>query len=105
MMLKDLRWDVPVKVPVEPRTARQALLAAARWIEEHGWSPRGYEQEQDRYCVIEAVHEVTSNTRLQSAAVDLLRDHIRDFQPIGITFWNARSDEDTVIATMRAAAR
>jgi hypothetical protein len=84
----------------EPRTAAEVLLTAAKFLEEHGWSPRGYEQAQDRYCLIEAICEVTREQQLRDGAYRLLHDHIG----MGITRWNAGSTEDEVVATMRCVA-
>jgi hypothetical protein len=102
-MLDDLKWYIPKVAPVaKPLTAEESLLAAAKWIEEHGWSATGYEQDGDRFCPIEAIAAVTDH---QQAAIDLLMDHIRRIEPIGITYWNERASEDEVIAAMRAAAK
>jgi hypothetical protein len=93
----------PLTLPTipAPRTVEELLLMAARWIEEHGWSPNGYEQARNRYCAIEAIGEVSRNQNLRDGAYQELSKNIGR----GITYWNAHSTEDEVIATMRQVAR
>lgn len=78
------------------------LLAAARFIEEHGHSQRGHERYLDRWCPVEAINAVSEHAALCVEAFELLRRHIGEWT---ITRWNAHSTEDAVIATMRAAAK
>jgi hypothetical protein len=94
----------PLTLPrvAEPRTAAEVLLTAAKFLEEHGWSPRGHEQAQDRYCAIEAISEVSQNQSLRDGAYEKLRD--ANLSGRGIIYWNAHSTEDEVVATMRKAA-
>jgi hypothetical protein len=97
----------PLTLPTlpAPRTVGELLLMAARFIEEHGWSPTGHEMSQDRYCPIEAICKVTrpEEQQIRDEAYRLLRDQIGKM--VGITRWNERSTEDEVVATMRQAAR
>jgi hypothetical protein len=100
MFVEDKPLTLPCTYPAEPRTGGDVLLAAARFIEEHGWSPNGHKQAQDLYCPVEAISEVTSEQRIRDEAYRLLRDRTGMY----VTRWNAGSTEDEVIATMRVVA-
>jgi hypothetical protein len=116
MFVEEKPLVLPRAHPIQPRTAEDVLLAAARLIEERGWSATGHKyHNHGPVCPIEAIGEVTREQPIRDEAFRLLGDHIgreayprtRDYiyQRIGIVRWNERSTEDEVIATMRAVAK
>jgi hypothetical protein len=101
MFVEDKPLTLPRTHPTQPRTGGDVLLAGARFIEEHGWSPRGHERDLDRWCPIEAINAVSEYGAVRNEAFDLLSRQCGEWT---ITRWNRASTEDEVIATMRAAA-
>lgn len=100
----------PTAVPLEPRerTASDVLLAAARYIEEHGWC-QGIERDHSgRVCVVGALRAVdgcrpgSSLSRPASAAWDRL-DAMFGGYP---AYWNDTPErtEAEVLSALRSAA-
>jgi hypothetical protein len=104
MFVEDKPLTLPRTHPTQPRTAEDALLAAARLIEERGWSATGHRHyNHGPMCPVEAICEVTRDEQIRDEACRLLRDRIGGWR-VGILRWNSLSTEEEVIATMRAAA-
>ena len=85
------------------QTIRQTFLAAAAYIERHGWCQDLYKLPDGRVCLFQALSEVTPCLADRHRAAVRLRKHIGGDS---IQHWNdsiARSADD-VISLLREAA-
>lgn len=73
-MLYDKRWDQQLK-PIELPPERQALLAAAEYIEAHGWCQKFWSR-RGEVCAVTALNETDSygHTSVGKAARRLFFD-------------------------------
>ena len=92
---------LPIIAPVwVPSTPNEVCLAAADYMEKHGWTQRPYYTE--RVCIITAIGRVTPSSELRQKAVRLVKKVIGPL----IVSWNEQPErtEAQVVAMLRAAA-
>jgi hypothetical protein len=99
----------PLREPRE-RTAQDVLLAAARYIEEHGWhGGQSWDGGDKAVCATDAIVEVEPNTALRWAAHDRLIAYLggRPAEYSVVWSWNDAPGrtEAEVLQALRAAAQ
>lgn len=95
--------EVPAKTP------KEALLHAARYIEEHGWTQKAPKDADGGVCLGQALHEVSSG-RVRAQAAKRLSDQlyrVGDFPMDNIIHWNDSicTSAAEAVAALRWAAR
>lgn len=96
---------------IRERTTADVLRAAARYIEEHGWTQAAYEdEERGHVCVLGSINAVTTGVPtihdeqgVGNAAELALEEFLGDRSAVR---WNdeAKRTEQEVLAALRAAA-
>jgi hypothetical protein len=97
-----------------PKTPEEALLHAARYIEEHGWCQGALERDTGQVCMAGAIMRVTGrplyggllglgHDQIFDGALDRIQLHLGG----AVANWNDRKErtEAEVIEALRAAAR
>lgn len=85
-----------------PDQVSTVLWHAADLIEQYGWWNGKGKSPPDRFCAVTAICQVCpKNTELYTKVYNRMRRHVRH---LDVTVWNDKSDAQTVIAGLRAAA-
>ena len=86
-------------------TPQQVLMAAADYIEQHGWCVRSYRKGQ-RVCAVGAINAVTTGNPSQGIELSYEAEMLLyRYVAIPVSRWNdAQPDAATVVAALRQAA-